>query len=193
LVGRLAVVLAFDWSAELSRPVNQIAQMEVRLKIKGLTEFPSKLKSTVIPKILKQWTFLYLSFAQKHFVEASQGSGDWPPLKPSTIAGRRGKGKDVRILRDTGTLFRALDPVAKAPGSLQKMDAENFTVEVGYGGSAGHPKGRATISDIAEFHNFGMGHNPIRRIIISPTDIERERMRKVANETIQKELNKSVN
>jgi hypothetical protein len=73
----------------------------------------------------------------------------------------------ISILRDTGTLFDALSPqFAGNPGALE--DHIPFGVHVGYGGPGQHPKGRATVADIASFHQVGGGRLP-RRMIIVPT------------------------
>jgi hypothetical protein len=73
----------------------------------------------------------------------------------------------VSILRNTGTLFAALNPVfTRKPGALE--ESIPFGVRVGYGGPAKHPKGKASIADIAGFHNAGAGHLPRRQIIVPP-------------------------
>ena len=148
--------------------------MKVTIDIPGLTKFYQAIStnSPVLVKTLKQWAFRYRAFVQRRFAQYSHGAGDWPKLSPRTIARRR-KGKrntsHVDILRDTGTLFRALQPeFLQLPGQLEDINGI-FQVEVGYGGPAKHPNGPATVADIASFHNFGMGHNPRRQIIVNPT------------------------
>lgn len=136
-----------------------------------------------IRKAIKQWAVRYRAFVQERFDAFSKGGGDWPPLAASTIRRRR-KGKKIRmttmsgqsdrfqvrtasILRDTGTLFQALEPVFKhKPGALELRIP--FGVRVGYGGPARHPGGKATIADIARFHQEGKGKLPKRRIIVDP-------------------------
>jgi len=73
----------------------------------------------------------------------------------------------VDILRDTGVLFKALD-VGAAGNLFILMDKG---VRVGFGGVAKHPDGKATIADIARFHNAGKGRLPKRQIIFLP-DVE---------------------
>jgi hypothetical protein len=232
-----------------------------------------------IAKALKQWGVRYRSFIQERFDKYSKGGGDWPPLKPETIARRRGvksklkkfgkfvdrgKGKrrsflsrnariidkDVRrvaggkrgfrtrilrqkqkrlqakletgkgnrknaikqlqkikqqlmklqskkignvnkgknrlrrqgiagknakilatvkvaILRDLGLLFAALSPTFSGkPGQLENRIP--YGIEIGYGGSHRHGNGRATIADIASYHNVGSGRLPRRQIIVEP-------------------------
>lgn len=120
---------------------------------------------------IKQWAARYRSFVQLRFARFSKGGGNWKPLASSTIKARRkGKRKGARraaILRDTSTLFAALDPTfTKRPGQLEKNIP--FGVRVGYGGPARHPKGKATIADIASFHQTGGPHLPQREIIVQP-------------------------
>ena len=71
------------------------------------------------------------------------------------------------ILWDTGTLLAALDPsVLDAPGSLH--EASGLSVTVGYGGMDAYPDGKATIADVARFHQEGGGNLPRREIIVPP-------------------------
>jgi len=152
----------------------------VNLQLTGLTNFYKSLStnSPAILKTMKQWGARYRSFSQRRFDLFSKGGGNWPPLAESTIKRRRkGKRKSgtIAILRDTGTLFRALNPVLGQPGSFEQV-AGLFTVELGFGGASKHPNGTASIADIAKFHNFGMGHNPTRTIIVPPDAKTREAM-----------------
>ena len=85
-------------------------------------------------------------------------------------AGKSENGKKIgaAILRDTGTLFNALDPDTESPGGIKTRIP--FGITVGYGGQAGHPKSTATIADIALWHQAGMGNLPVREIIVEPPD-----------------------
>ncbi len=152
----------------------------------------------IITKMYKQWAVRYRRFSRRWFSQASRGGGQWPPLEDSTIRQRRhgggavnkngqirrisGGGKrgvralrkalasgggQVAILRDTGTLFGALDPVfSSSPGAREQLIRNG--IEVGFGGPAKHPKGKATIADIASFHQFGSGNLPQREILVDP-------------------------
>jgi hypothetical protein len=72
----------------------------------------------------------------------------------------------ISILRDTGTLLAALLPTFQGvPGSLEEMI--DGGIRVGYGGPGAHPKGKATIADIASFHQIGSGRLPRRPIIVA--------------------------
>lgn len=138
----------------------------------------------------RKWGARYRSFTRRRFRNYSRGGGDWPPLAESTLrarrAGKRGtrtkggrlgkKGASnvsagaikISILVDKlGMLDRALEPnFSGQAGALQIGIA--YGVRVGYGGHARHPTGKATIADIARFHNNGSGRNPRRQIIVEP-------------------------
>ncbi len=118
--------------------------------------------------VFKQWGVRYLAWTKRTFIEKSRGGGNWPPLKAATMARRRRGGASAAILRDTGTLFRALTP--GNPGNLFEFIRGGVRggVRVGFGGAARHPAGKATISDIARFHNSGEGRLPKRQIIYEP-------------------------
>ncbi len=133
---------------------------------------------------VRQWAVRFRSFLQERFDRLSKsGGGEWAPLKASTKRRRRkGKGRTVKargktrtfaqgtvsILRDTGTLFGALHPqFTHKPGQLQQDIP--MGVRVGYGGPAKHPGGKASIADIAHFHQVGnLPHLPARPIIVDP-------------------------
>ena len=128
----------------------------------------------------KIWGKRYLSETKVRFIKNSRSGGEWPPLKPATIAARRSgksgrrrnttrgmgsiRGK-VAILRDTGILFKAL--TVGQPGNLYRLLRKG--IRVGFGGPAKHPDGKATIADIAKFHNVGKGKNPKRQILHKPS------------------------
>jgi len=163
--------------------------VRVTIRLDGLKRFVSlvnnglqKETSGPMDSFLKRVGIRYLAFVRRRFVRFSRGGGDWKPLSLATIKQRRGKkrrrtragaraktttrGSAIRpaILRDTGTLLNAL--TVNAPGNLLKRIP--YGVRVGFGGPARHPGGKATIRDIAAFHNIGKGV-PKRRIIVEPT------------------------
>jgi hypothetical protein len=128
-----------------------------------------------IRQALKQWAVRYMTFIQRRYRANSRGAGEWPDLAESTKRRRRGPrrgrggARKFSILIDTGTLFAATDPIfQRKPGQLQ--DDIPFGVRVGFGGPAGHPGGRATIADIASFHQTGAGRLPRREILVPPTE-----------------------
>lgn len=77
---------------------------------------------------------------------------------------RMGGGGKYTILRDTGVLLGAM--TEGAPGSHTEFLTNG--VRVGFGGGAGHEGGKATIADIASFHQEGAGHLPVRKILDDP-------------------------
>jgi len=131
--------------------------------------------------VFRQWGVRYLAWTKRLFIKNSGGGGKWPALKPSTIAHRRagrsrqrkirgrgyrkrGPAGKVAILRDTGTLFKAL--TVGAAGNLFRRIRGG--IRVGFGGPAKHPDGKATIKDIAVFHDQGKGRLPKRQILHKP-------------------------
>lgn len=154
-----------------------------------LRTLASVAKDQDLVALFKRWGARYRSFAQRRFVRFSRGGGDWPPLAESTIKGRRkGKGKadasslmrtkggDLAsaggrfvILVNTGTLRNVLDVQLGRPGQLEQQVP--FGVEVGYGGTSRYPGGKATIADIASFHQEGNARLPQRKIIVEPDQL----------------------
>jgi hypothetical protein len=102
--------------------------------------------------------------------------------------GRGGKlvgvNKSFSILQDTGTLFRSLN--IGSPGNVNRRVSSG--IEFGIGGPAkgqrrvqltfqhkgkrkrtrGLATGSPSIGQIASYHHFGMGRNPVRRVIDLP-------------------------
>jgi len=98
-------------------------------------------------------------------VTYSRGGGNWKPLKRKR---RRGKRARASLLRDTGTLFAALNVVfSGAAGQLQKLIPKG--IRVGFGGPGKHPKALITVAELAAVHNFGLGRVPKREIIVDPS------------------------
>jgi hypothetical protein len=141
----------------------------------------------VVGQVFDAWGTIYRSAMRRRFVRLSRGGGEWPALKPSTIARRRhGKGGrykrgraalrrarrtgggKVAILRDTGTLLGALVPqFLNAPGQYERKFP--YGVEVGFGGPAYHPKGMGlTIGELAGYHHRGDGNLPERPLVVDP-------------------------
>ena len=164
-----------------------------------------------------QWAERYLGFVRRRFVAYSKGGGNWKPLAPSTIARRRvgrrrkprekiggapGKsrkresrrrkvksGKKPAILRDTSTLLRALS--LGSPGNLKQRIANG--IRVGFGGPSKHSEGgKATIADIARFHDGGLGNNPQRLILAVPDEPTRSGMKRDVERAVKKLLRMSA-
>jgi hypothetical protein len=153
----------------------------VKVDLSGLKRFSAAVSADLrgsgngpIRVALRQWGARFRAYIRERFVEFSRGGGDWAPLADSTKRKRRGPRKGAKgartysILRDTGTLLNAVDPTFSGkPGQLQEDIP--FGIRVGYGGPARHPKGKATIADIAAFHQVGSGTLPCRKIIVAPS------------------------
>jgi hypothetical protein len=157
----------------------------VKLDLTGLRNFEATIKGQLsgtgagpVAVAVRQWGIVYRSYVQERYDKFSKGGGDWPDLAESTKRKRR-KGKPKKgaggekvaekysILRDIGLLFNVLSPVfASAPGAIQEDIP--FGVKVGFGGPSAHPGSKATIADIASFHQYGAGV-PKREIIVAPS------------------------
>ena len=157
----------------------------VKLDMRPLKRFAAEVRrdlrtngSGPIRQMLRQWGRRYLGFTKKRFLKLSRGGGDWKALAPSTIRGRRKPrgttarsktrrtGGKAAILRNTGTLVAALSVGGR--GNMFK-DIPNG-VRVGFQGGVKHPSGKATIAEIAVFHNVGGrgGKPPQRAILVEP-------------------------
>jgi hypothetical protein len=173
-------------------------QVSVKVNLDPLKRFAAAVQADLrasgngpIREALRQWGARYRSFLHERFDKYSKGGGDWPPLSPRTMARRRGPRKGYKgprafsILRDTGTLFNALTPeFTRKPGQLQEDIP--FGVRVGYGGPSKHPKAKASIANVAHFHQIGAGHLPARKIIVEPNDPTIKRMESDMERAIQK-------
>lgn len=167
---------------------------KVDVSLHGLKRFRKTIdkKPPWIVPVFKKWAARYRAFLQRRFAAFSKGGGNWPPLKPATIRARKGKGQNVAILRDTGTLFRALNPVFGGnPGAVESI--HDWGVEVGYGGGAVHPSTKTTtIADIANFHQTGAGFLPERKIIVPPDRATRQGMAQDMEKAMGKEAKKEI-
>lgn len=159
----------------------------VKINVEGLRRFAAQIAagSEPIKRALKQAAARYRGFLQEHFVSMSRGG--WTPLAESTKRKRRGAQQGSRksrgkrgkahaasgtfaILRDTGTLFNAIAPsFSGQPGAIEEQIQNGL--RVGYGGPSKYQKGKskASIADIAAFHQEGAGRLPVRQIIVPPT------------------------
>lgn len=147
----------------------------VTVNLKKLKRFESEVNSGFkvgatgpIRKAIKQWGIRYRAFLQQRYLKFSQGGGNWPPLKPSTIKRRRKQSS--AILFDTGTMFGAFEPVFQnKPGQLNKEI--DFGVLVGVGGDfSSHPTAHGvTLKELIIIHHFGLGVVPARIIVVPPS------------------------
>lgn len=146
---------------------------------------------------MKRWSVITRSFLRRRFVEQSKGGSDWPPLAESTIRKRRrpkGKGSatgsNVAVLRDTGILLAALSPQL-SPGGVEDRDSSSFTLRVGYGGDAPHPRADMAISSLAKIHHEGGKHLPQRQVVVSPDQATIRKLAEDANKVIRDAVKQS--
>lgn len=144
----------------------------VTLDLRALEAYKKRFRNPRTPEmrpVMNQWTKRYSGYVRRRFSAQSRGGGEWHGLSRATIRNRRkGKGSgSPGILRNTGTLFAVLDS--------QRTDNWKFIsngVRFGFlkSNRSSHPgsKRSLSVSDIAGIHQFGKGHNPIRKIIVDP-------------------------
>lgn len=136
-------------------------------------------------RMYRQWAAVYATRIRRRF--ADEGEGQWPPLAPATIAGRRSGEKNrrakkgrrdpksaktttrggasaasVTILRDTSSLFGAL--TIGAQGNLTRRIRNG--IRYGFGGA--QHTGKMTFRRLAEVHQRGEGRVPRREILMDP-------------------------
>jgi len=144
-----------------------------------------------LTRVFKQWGVIYSAYVRRRFVENSRGGGGWPDLAESTKRGRArrkaaskqvkregGKlvimqptGRKFAILRNTGVLYNALSPGVSGNLTEIKRDGVVFGFQ-----DQPHGGDKATIRDIATWHDLGMGRNPKREILVAPDAATKERL-----------------
>ena len=90
-----------------------MAQVEITVKVTGLARIQSMLtrlgnKARDRRELHARWAILALNWINKNFQTEGRLAGGWAPLKPGTLAGRRGR--SGRILQDTGELRNSFVP-----------------------------------------------------------------------------------
>lgn len=112
----------------MARPIATL-----RLDLKGLRELLRDLDpgGPASKDMHERWAARYLGFARRRYTRQSRGGGDWPPLKPATVARRRYRNgktiggarqaalKRARRAKSTGGATRAvrgLKRVSRAAG-----------------------------------------------------------------------------
>lgn len=160
-----------------------------RLKrFKGTLESDLRLSSNgPIRQALQDWGVIYAKFLIKRFYAYSMGAGNWPKLKPATIARKKRRGLLLWILRATDQMFQAFAPeFANKPGSITQQVP--FGVRIGFGGGMRWPHSEAnmTIAELASIHQLGKGRVPVRKIIVPPDQwtvgLMRDRMKQAVKE-----------
>ena len=115
-------------------------------------------------KVMKKWMKIVATALYDRFKRFSAGAGNWPAVYEIKKGKRR---KKAKILQVTKTLLNVLHPTNPGPGHLRRID--KWKIEIGYGGSAKHPGGKISISNLARVHNFGEGFMKKRQIIVQPS------------------------
>lgn len=168
-----------------------------KVDLRGLQRFSAALTNDLrrrqngpIRDGLHKWGEIYRDFLRKRFVNFARGGGNWPPLKPATIA-RKQRNKRL-ILRDGfDSIFNALEPIFTGkPGQVQEDIP--FGVRVGLGGAAMHPSGKISMAELIKIHNEGRGNNPKRAIIVPPDGRAQQRMGLVMTAAVKKVIANSA-
>ena len=98
------------------------------------------------------------------------------------------------ILRDTGTLFGALDPTFSArPGQYCGVieRGQEVGIEVGIAGPARHPSSKyASVAEIASFHQYGTPKMVERPIVILPPEAVLKSMSIDSDRNLQRLIDK---
>ena len=115
--------------------------------------------------VFRLWAARWRTFQKLQFVKKSRGGGGWKKLAKSTERQRRSGSGKISILWDKfGSVMKALTPTfSNQPGQIEKPLVGG--IRVGFGGPGKHPSGRATIADIASFHDAGTAILPARQIL----------------------------
>lgn len=98
-------------------------------------------------------------------------------------------GKGISILWDTGVLFGALSAEPTGTGGWIERELPQG-IEVGFGGPTQHGDGKATIADIALFHQEGGPNLPQRKIIVEPPERVVKAMVKDLSRAIQRVIDR---
>lgn len=137
--------------------------------------------------LAKRLGLIYSGFILRRFKTYSAGGGDWAPLAPSTVAARSRKktrrgaasmlkvdvkktGGAVAMLRDTGTLMRAL----ALGGTGNRLE---FDAKVAWFGVGSLPHGDSDLGVIAHAHQHGVpGRIPARPFLVDPDETTRQQL-----------------
>jgi len=174
------------------------SDMQERYKTfsRGGGTWPPLARSTIVARARRPLTRLRHSFLQGDITEEQYKKR----LPKAASAARRNKKRwltepgspeasivlgMVTILIDTGTLMATLSPKLGRPGQYENHIP--YGIQVGFGGPGQHPKGKATIADIAVFHQFGRGHNPVREILVDPSADASAIMEHVFSDALRKQ------
>ena len=124
---------------------------------------------------------VFVAFLRKRYAKLSRGGGEWPPLKPATIARRRNKSD--AILRDTGLMFAQFSPELQKFTNLRGK--KPFSAVLRFGSTAYYPDG-ASVAEIMSYQHHGSGHLPVRRLVVPPDAATKRQMAEVVKREIKK-------
>lgn len=174
---------------------------DVRINIDPLRRFSAGLNNQIagapgpVSEMFERIGIRLLAFFGKRYDRLSRGGGEWAPLAPSTIAGRR-KGPRVQgarrsraavealrrrgvrtagraaILKDRGQLRQAMN-VGAAGNTLRRVRGG---IVVGIGGEQIHDvESGLSFRRLAQIHHNGEGNVPKRTLVTNRLDLPTRR------------------
>ncbi len=180
--------------------------------LKKILDRPRPPTGSPLDQMYRQWGSYYLAAIRKRFTKASRTPGHpWKDLAESTKKGRRKSAAEQRrtkrvktrtgrlrrktrrrtptaqrtfaILKNIGILFNALS--IGSPGNLFRV--VDFGIHVGFSAQGKHPDGKATIAEIATYHQEGgrgKSKLPQRKILVEPRTSVKRQMSKALDKAI---------
>lgn len=121
-----------DWRTAQS--VNAMASFTINIQVADVVKTLTLIQDAFHDpsELMKDVLLVMLRSTQQNF-EAQGRPERWQPLAQSTIDRRRGGGKDVKILRDTGLLLQSVG--GSAAGAFEAEDgfgeSDKFTAAIG--------------------------------------------------------------
>lgn len=153
----------------------------------------------------------YESFIKRRFRDHARGGGSppWQKLSAATIRRRgtpKGATRDrgsmryrskktgrfvkkgrIEILRDTGTMFKALS--IGGPGNTLKKIKGGVRFSVM--GAGRHPRYKGKIGDLILIHQLGKGRVPARPVLVEPDEKTVEQMRQATKRTLARVMSEA--
>ena len=112
-------------------------------------------------QLIRAWVVIYLADMQRRFSKYSRGGGDWPAISKGTS---QKKGNEL-ILIQIGKLKNAHK--SRARGKKMVILGSELAAEVGFS-DAIHDK-NLSFNKLARIHQNGEGRNPVREILVPPS------------------------
>jgi hypothetical protein len=124
----------------------------------------------------------YAASMKKRYDRFSRGGGDWAPLKPATLAGRRRQGiRHKRILYAFGPMFAAFEL-----GKSLTLAIRALAVTVKF-------DLRTKLGKRSRYHDEGAGRLPARQLLPSADETTLKKMQDVASRGVKPILRDAVN